>query len=100
MHGLFGVAGEGGGLECFDLRQRASAGFLDAATACGAPGESRAEGKEWEEKAGRGKGRGRGNVHIQAVCMCLCGGGAACVAAGQDRGEGRGRPTLTTPAMA
>ena len=39
VHGLFGCAGEGGGLECFDLRQRSSIGFLDAAAACGAPGE-------------------------------------------------------------
>ena len=41
VHGLFGCAGEGGGLECFDLRQRMAIGFLDAASACGAPGECR-----------------------------------------------------------
>lgn len=35
-HGLFAAAGEDGLLECFDLRQRRSAGTLDAAAAAGA----------------------------------------------------------------
>lgn len=35
-HGLFAAAGEDGMLECFDLRQRRSAGTLDAAAAAGA----------------------------------------------------------------
>lgn len=35
-HGLFAAAGEDGHLECFDLRQRQSVGWLDAATAAGA----------------------------------------------------------------
>ena len=35
-HGLFAAAGEGGLLECFDLRQRRCAGALDAAAAAGA----------------------------------------------------------------
>lgn len=39
MHGLFACAGEDGVLECFDLRMKNSAGTLDAATSCGAPGE-------------------------------------------------------------
>ena len=34
-HGLFGAAGEDGGLECFDLRSRDSLGWLDAAAAAG-----------------------------------------------------------------
>jgi ribosome biogenesis protein ENP2 len=34
-HGLFAAAGEEGLLECFDLRQRACAGCLDVAEACG-----------------------------------------------------------------
>lgn len=34
-HGLIGCAGEDGGLECFDLRQKASLGYLDAAAAAG-----------------------------------------------------------------
>lgn len=38
VHGLLGAAGEDGHLECFDLRQRAPLGRLDAASACGAPG--------------------------------------------------------------
>ena len=33
-HGLFGAAGEDGVLECFDLRQRAAVGTLNAAAAC------------------------------------------------------------------
>lgn len=37
-HGLFACAGEDGGLECFDLRQRESLGWMDAATASGAKG--------------------------------------------------------------
>ena len=36
--GLFAAAGEGGLLECFDLRQRRCAGALDAAAAAGAVG--------------------------------------------------------------
>lgn len=35
-HGLLGVAGEDGRLECFDPRQRAAVGTLDAAAAAGA----------------------------------------------------------------
>jgi hypothetical protein len=35
-HGLMGVAGEDGRLECFDPRQRAAVGVLDAAAAAGA----------------------------------------------------------------
>ena len=35
-HGLMGVAGEDGRLECFDPRQRAAVGALDAAAAAGA----------------------------------------------------------------
>lgn len=35
-HGLFAAAGEDGTLECFDLRQRRSAGVIDAAAAAGA----------------------------------------------------------------
>lgn len=34
-HGLYGCAGEDGGLECFDPRQRDSLGWLDAAGAAG-----------------------------------------------------------------
>lgn len=34
-HGLLGVAGEDGCLECFDPRQRAAVGSLDAAAAAG-----------------------------------------------------------------
>lgn len=34
-HGLIGAAGEDGGLECFDVRQRDSLGWLDAAGAAG-----------------------------------------------------------------
>ncbi len=34
-HGLFAAAGQEGLLECFDLRQRACAGRLDVAEACG-----------------------------------------------------------------
>lgn len=37
-HGLLACAGEDGGLECFDLRQRSSLGWLDAAGAAGARG--------------------------------------------------------------
>jgi ribosome biogenesis protein ENP2 len=37
-HGLLACAGEDGGLECFDLRQRASLGRLDAAGAAGTAG--------------------------------------------------------------
>eukprot|EP00983_Pelagomonas_calceolata_P012627 404224-Pelagomonas_calceolata.AAC.2 len=40
VHGLFACAGEDGVLECFDLRMKSAAGALDAATNCGAPGES------------------------------------------------------------
>ena len=39
-HGLLAAAGEGGLLECFDLRQRRCAGALDAAAAAGAVSES------------------------------------------------------------
>ena len=35
-HGLMGIAGEDGRLECFDARQRAAVGALDAAAAAGA----------------------------------------------------------------
>jgi hypothetical protein len=35
-HGLMGVAGEDGRLECFDPRQRAAVGVLDAAAVAGA----------------------------------------------------------------
>jgi ribosome biogenesis protein ENP2 len=35
-HGLFAAAGEDGKLECFDLRQRRSAGVIHAAAAAGA----------------------------------------------------------------
>lgn len=35
-HGLVGVAGEDGRLECFDPRQRTAVGTLDAAAAAGA----------------------------------------------------------------
>lgn len=38
MHGLVGCAGEDGQLECFDPRQRTSAGVLNAAAACNAHG--------------------------------------------------------------
>lgn len=38
MHGLFAVAGDDGSLECFDLRAKGSAGYLDAAARIGAPG--------------------------------------------------------------
>lgn len=38
-HGLFACAGDDGVLECFDLRQRKAAGYLDAAAAAGAAGE-------------------------------------------------------------
>lgn len=34
-HGLLGVAGEDGVLECFDPRQRAAVGSFDAAEAAG-----------------------------------------------------------------
>ncbi|CAD7704153.1 unnamed protein product, partial [Ostreobium quekettii] len=37
-HGLFGCAGSGGLLECFDLRQRKHVGQVDAAAVAGAPG--------------------------------------------------------------
>ncbi len=37
-HGLFAAAGEDGKLECFDLRQRRSAGVIDAVGAAGAVG--------------------------------------------------------------
>ena len=37
-HGLVACAGEDGVLECFDLRQRLAAGFLDAAAAMGQVG--------------------------------------------------------------
>ena len=36
VHGLMGVAGEDGSLECFDPRQRAAVGTLSAAAAAGA----------------------------------------------------------------
>jgi len=39
-HGLLACAGEDGGLECFDLRQRDSLGWLDAAGAAGGRGQS------------------------------------------------------------
>jgi ribosome biogenesis protein ENP2 len=39
-HGLLACAGEDGGLECFDLRQRDSLGWLDAAAAAGGRGQS------------------------------------------------------------
>jgi ribosome biogenesis protein ENP2 len=39
-HGLLACAGEDGGLECFDLRQRSSLGWLDAAGAAGGRGQS------------------------------------------------------------
>ena len=35
VHGLVACAGEEGFLECFDMRQRASAGHMDAAAALG-----------------------------------------------------------------
>ena len=38
-HGLLACAGEDGGLECFDLRQRDSLGWLDAAAAAGGSGQ-------------------------------------------------------------
>lgn len=38
-HGLLACAGEDGALECFDLRQRDSLGWLDAAAAAGARGQ-------------------------------------------------------------
>lgn len=38
-HGLFGCAGEDGGLECFDLRQRESLGWMNAASASGGDGQ-------------------------------------------------------------
>ena len=38
-HGLFACAGEDGGLECFDLRQRESLGWMDAAGASGVRGQ-------------------------------------------------------------
>ncbi|MEW5309813.1 MAG: hypothetical protein WDW38_001668 [Sanguina aurantia] len=38
-HGLFACAGDDGVLECFDLRQRKAAGYLDAAAAAGAAGQ-------------------------------------------------------------
>jgi ribosome biogenesis protein ENP2 len=38
-HGLLACAGEDGGLECFDLRQRDSVGRLNASAAAGAPGQ-------------------------------------------------------------
>lgn len=38
-HGLFACAGEDGGLECFDLRQRESLGWMDAAAASGVKGQ-------------------------------------------------------------
>lgn len=39
-HGLLACAGEDGVLECFDLRQRNSLGWLDAAGAAGARGQA------------------------------------------------------------
>ena len=39
IHGLFACAGEDGGLECFDVRQRESLGWMDAATASGVAGQ-------------------------------------------------------------
>ena len=39
-HGLVACAGEDGVLECFDLRQRSAAGFLDAAAAMGQVGQA------------------------------------------------------------
>lgn len=38
-HGLFACAGEDGGLECFDVRQRESLGWMNAAAASGADGQ-------------------------------------------------------------
>lgn len=38
-HGLFACAGEDGGLECFDLRQKESLGWMDAAAAAGVDGQ-------------------------------------------------------------
>ena len=38
-HGMLACAGEDGGLECFDLRQRDSLGWLDAASAAGGRGQ-------------------------------------------------------------
>lgn len=39
-HGLLACAGEDGGLECFDLRQRDSLGYLNAAGAAGSAGQA------------------------------------------------------------
>lgn len=38
-HGLFACAGDDGGLECFDLRQRESLGWMNAAAAAGVDGQ-------------------------------------------------------------
>jgi len=38
-HGLFACAGDDGGLECFDLRQRESLGWMNAAAAAGVSGQ-------------------------------------------------------------
>lgn len=38
VHGLFAVGGEDGGLECFDVRQRSSVGWINAARGCEASG--------------------------------------------------------------
>lgn len=39
-HGMIACAGEDGGLECFDVRQRSSLGWLAAAAAAGGDGQS------------------------------------------------------------
>lgn len=63
-HGLLGVAGEDGVLECFDPRQRAAVGSFDAAEAAGEVSACHTNAPRWSPACNSAPGR------LQTLLAC------------------------------